>query len=248
MVAFLAWGTYFSLPEPGRLTVTVLDAGRGDGVLIQTPAGNVVLVNGGPSGNALVRGLNERLPLFHNRLELLVIAGVRDESVAGLPEALERYRVERVLLTQAGSRSAAYRLLLDVLNTNSTEKISAADLPEFNLGDGICLRVLADGERGSVMRLEWRRFSLLWHMAADAPSELQPVTALLVTPRTLNDLSEPQLSAIDPRVVLLSAEATGVISPATAERLAGRTLLRTDERGALTLTTDGERLWVETER
>ncbi|MDW8327259.1 MAG: ComEC/Rec2 family competence protein [Anaerolineales bacterium] len=248
VVAFLAWGTYFSLPEPGRLTVTVLDAGRGDGVLIQTPAGNVVLVNGGPSGNALVRGLNERLPLFHNRLELLVIAGVRDESVAGLPEALERYRVERVLLTQAGSRSAAYRLLLDVLNTNSTEKISAADLPEFNLGDGICLRVLADGERGSVMRLEWRRFSLLWHMAADAPSELQPVTALLVTPRTLNDLSEPQLSAIDPRVVLLSAEATGVISPATAERLAGRTLLRTDERGALTLTTDGERLWVETER
>lgn len=248
MVAFLAWGAYFSLPEPGRLTVTMLDAGRGDGVLIQTPSGNVALINGGPSGSALVRGLDERLPLFHNRLDLLVIAGARDESAAGLPEALERYRVEQALLTQAAGRSAAYRLLLEVLNTNSTEKISAAALPEFDLGDGIRLRVLADGERGSVLRLEWRRFSLLWLMATEAPPDLQPATALLAVPRTLNDLSEAQLAALDPRIVLLSAEATAVISPATAERLAGRTLLRTDERGALTLTTDGERLWVETER
>lgn len=248
MVAFLAWGMYFSLPEPGRLTVTVLDAGRGDGVLIQTPSGNVVLINGGPSGNALVRGLSERLPLFHDRLELLVIAGARDESVTGLPEALERYRVERVLLTQATSRSAAYRLLLDVLNANSTEKIPAAALPEFDLGDGVRLRVLFDDGRGSVLRLEWQRFSLLWLMASEAPPDLQPATALLVTPRTLNDLSEPHLAAIDPRLILLSAEATGVISPAAIERLAGRTLLRTDERGALTLMTDGERLWVEAER
>lgn len=248
LVAFLTWGTYFSLPEPGRLTVTVLDAGRGDSVLIQTPSGNVALINGGPSGNTLVRSLNERLPLFHDRLELLVIAGARNESLAGLPEALARYRIERALLTQAASRSAAYRVLLDMLNTNATEKTRADLLPEINLGDGIRLRVLFDGERGSVLRLEWQRFSLVWLMATEAPPELQPATALLATPRTLNDLSEPQLAAMGPRLILLSAEAAAVISPEAVERLAGRTLLRTDERGALTLMTDGARLWVEAER
>ncbi len=248
VVAFLAWGAYFSLPEPGRLTVTVLDAGRGAGLLIQTPSGNVVLIDGGPSGNALVRALSERLPLFADHLDLLVIAAAREESVGGLPDVLERYRLERVLLTQATSRDTAYRTTLEALNARSLEKVAAADLPIFALGDGIRLRVLADGERGSVLRLEWSRFSLIWLAMADAPPELQPATALLATPRTLNELSEQQFTALDPRVVLLSTEATGAISAMAAERLAGRTLLRTDEHGALTLMTDGERLWVETER
>jgi hypothetical protein len=192
--------------------------------------------------------LSERLPLFTDRLDLLVIAAAREESVGGLPDVLERYRLERVLLTQATSRGAAYRTTLEALNARSLEKFAAAELPIFALGDGVRLRVLADGERGSVLRLEWRRFSLIWLAVADAPPELQPATALLATPRTLNELSEPQFTALDPRVVMLSTEATGVISATADERLAGCTLLRTDERGALTLTTDGERLWIETER
>jgi len=51
----LVWSWYFSLPTPGRLRVTLLDVGaatnatgRGDAILIQSPGGGTVLVDGGP--------------------------------------------------------------------------------------------------------------------------------------------------------------------------------------------------------
>ena len=52
----IMWSWYFSLPErDGRMRITVLDVGQGNAVLIQTPTGANVLVDGGPSGGALSR-------------------------------------------------------------------------------------------------------------------------------------------------------------------------------------------------
>jgi beta-lactamase superfamily II metal-dependent hydrolase len=54
--------------------------------------------------------------------------------------------------------------------------------------------------------------------------------------------------AINPALVLVSRDvADSDLSPRMLERLAGRTLLRTDEHGTITLLTDGEQVWVETE-
>jgi competence protein ComEC len=47
-------------PEDGRLRVSVLDVGQGDAILIQTPSGRNVLVDGGPSGSVLLRELAAR--------------------------------------------------------------------------------------------------------------------------------------------------------------------------------------------
>ena len=48
-------------PEDGRLQVAVLDVGQGDAILIQTPSGKNVLVDGGPSGSVLLRELADQL-------------------------------------------------------------------------------------------------------------------------------------------------------------------------------------------
>jgi beta-lactamase superfamily II metal-dependent hydrolase len=55
--------------------------------------------------------------------------------------------------------------------------------------------------------------------------------------------------AVNPALVLASLDvAEGDIATRVLERLAGRTLLRTDEQGTITVLTDGEQIWVETER
>jgi len=66
--------------------------------------------------------------------------------------------------------------------------VSAADLPAFDLGDGIALRVVREGARGSALRLELGRASLLMPIGLDAFDEVAllargaigPTTALLV--------------------------------------------------------------------
>ena len=46
LFAVVVWQWVFALPD-GRLRLIVLDVGNGEGLLIQTPGGRNVLVNGG---------------------------------------------------------------------------------------------------------------------------------------------------------------------------------------------------------
>lgn len=257
----VVWSWYFSLPErDGRMRITVLDVGQGDAVLIQTPSGATVLIDGGPSGGALARALARQLPLFTTRIDLLVIAAPRDENIGGLPDALARYAVSRAVVTGIPGKSATYQALMDVLKDKKIETISAAGLPAFDLGDGITLRVAGEGARGSALRLEWGRASLLMPIGLAAFDETTLLTqgavgtstALLVADHGSRDTTQAGwVAAVNPRVALISVGAgnpDGDPAPQVLEHLAGRTVLRTDEHGNLTLMTDGQELWVETQR
>jgi competence protein ComEC len=149
---------------------------------------------------------------------------------------------------------------MDVLKDKKIETISAAGLPAFDLGDGITLRVAGEGARGSVLRLEWGRASLLMPIGLAAFDEttllaqgaVGPSTALLVADHGSRDTTQAEwVAAVNPRVALISVGAgnpDGDPAPSVLEHLAGRTVLRTDEHGNLTLMTDGQELWVETQR
>ena len=64
--------------------------------------------------------------------------------------------------------------------------------------------------------------------------------------------SAPFLEAVNPHLAVISVGADnrfGCPSPEVVERLEARAILkRTDEDGAIEVVTDGERLWVRTER
>jgi len=250
LVAFYAWGSFFTLPQAGQLTLTVLNVGEGEGVLIQTPSGQYALINGGPSGNVLVRGLAQHLPLFTPQLDLLVVGAVQDENIGGLPDLLERYRVQQAALTQATRGGSAYPALSAALNARSVFIHPAAELPTYNLGEGAQLKILMDSERGSVVRVEWGRFSALLPLNLQEvnAAELPPSTVLLLTRSTLRALTVELVEAVNPTVIILSADAATRLTPEQAALLAGRTVLSTAERGTVKLITNGMQLWAEGER
>ncbi len=257
----VVWSWYFSLPDrDGRMRVTMLDVGQGDAVLIQTPSGVNVLVDGGPSGGVLARALARQLPLFTPRIDLLVVAAPRDENLGGLPDVLNRYAVGRAVVTSVPGKSATYQTLMEMLQDKKIEVVNAAELPAFDLGDDIVLYVVGEGARGSALRLEWGRASLLMPIGLDASDETALLargtvglnTALLVADHGSDDATQADwVAAINPQVALISVGAgnpDGDPSPDVLQRLAGRTVLRTDEHGNLTLLTDGQQVWVESER
>lgn len=228
--------------------------------LIQSPSGAHVLVDGGPSGGALTRALARELPLFTNRLDLLVVAAPYDENIGGLPDALARFQVTRAALPSATSRSATYQTLIASLNRKHIQTLSAADLPAFDLGEGINLNVLYDGPKGSALRLDWNHASLMLPIGLERSDEtallmrgqVEPTTALLVADHGSDKTTQENwVEALNPDVILISVGAgnsDGDPSPDALRRLAGRNILRTDLNGSLTLLTDGQRWWVETER
>jgi competence protein ComEC len=79
-----------------------------------------------------------------------------------------------------------------------------------------------------------------------------PSTALLVADHGSDDATQDEwVAAINPQVAFISVGAgnpDGDPAPEVLQRLAGRIVLRTDEHGNLTLLTDGQQVWVESER
>ncbi len=105
IVVFLVWSAFFQAPD-GRLQLTFFDVGSADAILIQTPSGRSILVDGGPSPSKLAGSLGPRLSAFDRSLDWLVVASTQDQQLAALPTILDRFPVGNVLWS--GNLDASY--------------------------------------------------------------------------------------------------------------------------------------------
>ena len=110
----LVWRAAVAIPDR-LLHVTFLDVGSADAVLIKTPSGKYVLINGGPSVTTLSDELGRRVSAFDRKLDWLVIASTEEEQVAALPRVLERYPPEQVLWSGNEQGSFSSRVLDEYL-------------------------------------------------------------------------------------------------------------------------------------
>jgi beta-lactamase superfamily II metal-dependent hydrolase len=77
---------------------------------------------------------------------------------------------------------------------------------------------------------------------------IAPATVLLVPDGAGKDaLSALFLDAAQPNVAVISAAPGRLPDPQTVALFAGRRVLNTAERGAVSFATDGQQLWIETE-
>jgi competence protein ComEC len=259
LLVIVIWQHVFSLPD-GRLHLTVLDVGNGDALLIQTPEGRSLLVDGGPAPNRLSSALGRRLPVGEREIDFLVVAASAEPQTGGLPRVLDRFRVNKVLWSgpEAGSYSA--RELQKRLIQAQIPIFQAQTGQALDLGKGAQLEVLAQTQRGAVLLLRWDRFRVLMPIGLDFESmdtlmqdrNQGPVTALLLAEAghaSLNTLE--WIEHWQPRIALLSvslADPEGLPHTETLAALKGVTILRTDLNGWIRLSTDGKNLWVEVEK
>jgi len=255
----LVWRAAVTVPD-GLLHVTFLNVGSADGVLIKTPSGNNILINGGESVSILSDELGRRISSFDRRLDWLIIAATDEEQVAAIPRVLERYPTNEVLWS--GNRQASYssRVLNEYLITQSIPVTDAETNQTLELGDGATLTVLTTGPRGSVLLLEYQNFRVLLPigMSFDALDELRygksigPVSVLsLADSGYAASNPEEWITNLNPELIVLSVDATdqnGMPDAETLEIVKDYALLRTDVNGWVEVSTNGSQMWVNVER
>ncbi len=255
----LVWRAAAAIPD-GRLHITFLDVGSANAVLIQTPAGKYVLVNGGPSVTLLSDELGRRLPAFNRKLDWLVVAGTDEEQVAALPRILERYPPDAVLWSGNAQASFSSLVLKEYLTVNKIAAVDAETGQVLDLGDGGTLKVLTVGPRGSVLLIEYKNFRAVLPvgMSFEALDELKegasvgPVSLLALADAGYAASNPPEwILNLNPELVVLSVDAAdqnGMPDGAVLDALTGYSLLRTDESGWIEITTNGDQMWVNVER
>jgi competence protein ComEC len=246
---------------PDRLLhVTFMDVGSADAVLIKTPSGQSVLINGGPSVTILSDELGRRISSFDRTLDWLVIASTEEEQVAALPRVLERYPPGQVLWSGNEQGSFSSRVLDEYLTLQAVPVTIAEKERSLDLGEGATLHVLASGPRGCVLLIEWQNFRALLPigMSFEALDELRngasvgPVSVLSLADSGYAPSNPPEwIANLNPELVILNVAAgdeNGLPDGEVLEAVREYALLRTDRNGWIEITTNGGQMWVNVER
>jgi len=273
IVVVLVWSAALTMPDD-KLHVSFLDVGQGDAILIQTPNGQDILIDGGPDPQKINLELSKKLPFWDRTIDLVVSTQPQADHVTGLVEVLQRYRVGQVLESGVTYNSSVYEEWRSVVENRGIECNRACAGQVVDLGGGIEIEVLNPpaslwegtsddvDNNGVVLRLSWGSVSFLFTADIRADLELELVgqcaglrsTVLKACHHGSKTSSTSQfLAAVGPDIAAVSVgqdNPYGHPSPEVMDRLTaavgGDNVYRTDENGTIEFITDGQRLWVTT--
>jgi len=255
----------------GRLHVTFLDVGQGDAIVIRSPRGRTWMVDTGGSFDARFDVGEAVLGPYLWRdgapvLRGLVLTHAHPDHVGGVPFLLRAFDVREVWEGIAPRHDRAYDELAAAIETARVPRRAVARGVEAEW-DGVQVGVLGPSpparapwrtrnDDSVVLALRYGEIVLLLtgdveaggEAALDAPRAF----ALKVPHHGSRSSSTPALLArTAPRVAIVSVgdhSRFGHPHPEIVARYqaAGVVLLRTDRDGAVTLSTDGRRVWMAT--
>jgi len=274
VIAILISLTAATMPDD-NLHVSFLDVGEGDAIFIQK--GNTqILVDGGPSPQAINMALGSKMPFWDRTIDLLILTHPHHDHLTGLAEVLLRYRVKQVLFPEADYESPVYDEWLKLITEKNIRSTAARAGQQIALDEGAIIRVLnplptplagtrSDTDNnGVVLHLSQGKVSFL--LTTDIMQEAEwellrrraklSSSVLKVAHHGSDTSTTPEfLAVVNPQLAVISAGAdnkfghpSGEVLARLKARIGSQGIFRTDMHGTIECITDGERLWVEVER
>ncbi|TET18292.1 MAG: DNA internalization-related competence protein ComEC/Rec2 [Dehalococcoidia bacterium] len=263
-----------TMPD-NNLHISLLAVGQGDAILIQK-GNQQVLVDGGPSPQAISLELGKKMPFWDRTIELVVLTHPSADHVTGLVEVLNRYKVKQALYPDLDYDSSIYDEWLRLVKAKNSECTIAQAGQQIDLGDGVVIKVLnpqlpllSDTEsdidnNGVVLRISMDKVSFL--LTADIQEEAEfelmahraslNSTVLKVAHHGSDTSTTPEfLAVVNPKVAVISVgednpfgHPTPEVMARLKEKVGSENIYRTDEQGTIEFITDGEKLWVKTDK
>ncbi len=272
VIAILVLAALLALPDD-KLHISFLNVGQGDAILIQKGS-QQILIDGGPSPQAITLELSDRMPFWDRTIDLLILSHPHADHITGLVEVLSRYRVEQVLYPALDYDSPVYDEWLRLLDEQGIKSTIARAGQRIEL-DGVVIEVLnpqqpllagTDSDidnNGVVLRVSLGEISFLLTADIMWPAELELLSRRQALESTVLKVahhgSETSttagfLAVASPRLAVISVGADNdfghpdpEIMARLEEELGPENIYRTDEQGTIEFITDGERLWVRVE-
>ncbi len=272
----LVFGQMSATRAGGRLHVYVLDVGQGDAILVVTPRGRQVLVDGGPDPRTTLTALGQRLAPGDRGLDAVVVTHLDSDHAGGLIGVLDRYDADIVMEGAASSGSALFRQWESVLAQREHPRVRVQAGHRIELGSGVVMEVLhppagripsrIDGNANNlsvVMRVTYGEISFLLtgdveqdverYLVDDRGEELRSDVLKVAHHGSQSSTSSVFLRAVNPQSAVVSAGSENRYGHPHAdvmERLGkavgNERVFLTARDGTVEYITDGARLWVKT--
>ena len=275
LAAALIW-TAALTGDDGRLHVVFADVDNGDSVLIISPSGRQVLVDGGPEAQDATRLLGSALPFWDRSLDVVVLTHGHADHLTGLLDVLRRYDVGHIVERGAEYTTPDYLSWRQAVGNEGAAATQARAGYVIDLGDGTIIEVLHPPETlmtgtdsdlnnaSIVLRVVYGDVSFL--LTGDIFVEAERgmlsrgvdvrSTVIKIPHHGSRSSSSPEfVELVGPSVAVISVGADNRFGHPHAETLEvlGRyapeaRVMTTRDHGAIRFVTDGTTLSVKTER
>lgn len=255
--------------SPRELTVSFLDVGQGDAILIEGPTGIELLVDGGKDRSVL-RELPRVMGPLDRSIDMVLATHPDADHIGGLPDVLARYRVSSVLMPARGTDSPQAARFADAIakEPNASGRIVESG-QRIHLGGGAYADVLYPDENAATLR-ETNDASVMLRvvygeteflLTGDAPAWAEDRVVKTYGDKLRSDVlkaghhgsrtstGDMLLAATDPTYVVVSAGKDNSYGHPHEEVVArvlraGATVLSTIDSGTITFSTNGTTLKV----
>jgi len=259
LLALFVWRIIFSTPD-GNMHFYLLDVGTGSAIYLESPSGDRVLINGGISTKLLSDHLGRKLPPFKRDLDLMLVLSPQAQDLDALTGNLPRFVPEKVVWLGDPSLCWESENLRSSLDEGRIPLVFAEEGQTLIFRDSMKIHILSASSRGGTVLVEYEDFRAVlpygitneirtgFHNGRD----IGEVSVLLLADNGYQS-SNPSdwIDNLHPQLVLLSVgikDSQGLPNRGLIDRLAGYSLLRTDQHGTIHLSTNGKKLWIRVER
>ncbi len=259
------------LYKNGTLEVVFLDVGQGDSILIKTPQGKFILLDGGGSQFYAV-GQKKVIPYLHHRgireIYILINSHPDSDHLLGLLETAEQIPFRYAMVPENLINAREYDELKNIASARGAAFIATAAGQQIDLEEGLQIEVLypppsiensAYNNQSLVLRCEYGQFSLL--LPGDLEKEglehimnsgCSKTTLLVKVPHhgSRGALSEGFYESLKPYAAVISVGENNIYGHPNQEVLdclekQGIIILRTDQNGAITFKSDGKNIEID---
>lgn len=136
------------LQSGGQLSITFLAVGpagqspQGDAILIRTPDGKTLLIDGGRDAVSLSQALDSHLPSWQRSLDAVVLTSTLSDSLTGLQDVVNRYEIGEVIDGGMLHPSTGYALWRRVINERHLHYVRATQGMNIAVGAQVVLQIL----------------------------------------------------------------------------------------------------------
>lgn len=241
----------------GNLNVFYLDVGQGDSELIELPDGKTMLIDAGTSesGKYIIDFIRDR---GISTLDYVIATHPHADHIGSMASVLDTFDIGVVYMPNAAANTRTFEKMLDVIEKKNIKTIEAKANVKIFKGDNLSAELLAPcgtnykdlNDYSAVLKLNYGSTSFLFMGDAEELSENEirgnvQCDVIKVGHHGSNTSSSPDfVNRTKAKYAVISAgkgNSYGLPKDKIIQRWknAGAEILRTDEDGTITFTSDG---------